>query len=215
MKIQYYSCYFSTSFPLNFEDLKLLCHNNNIEYNDEKHIFIYNKKKIINDEISYKEIYDNPNKNENIFLVIEKDKIKYKFEQSELIELTFYGKKKINPEEIKKLEQKKNYLEELEKLLKSNIKFFINKIETRKKYLLQLEKIINEKEKKINAKIDNNENENMNIVDNVVDNNKKENNRLNKEDSIEKKMIKNRINQIKKDYQKLKEKYNELKSIDR
>ncbi len=215
IKIQYYSSIFSMSFPLHFEDLKLLCHNNNIEYNDEKHIFIYNKKKIINDEISYKEIFNNPNKNENIFRVIEKDKIKYKFEQSELIELTFDGKKKINPEEIIKLEQKKNNLEELEKLLKSNIKFFINKIETRKKYLLQLEKIINEKEKKNNAKIDNNENENKIIVDNVVDNKKKENNGLNKEDSIEKKMIKNRINQIKREYEKLKDKYNELKNINK
>ena len=215
IKIQYYSSYFSIYFPLTFEDLKLLCHKNNIEYNDEKHIFIYNKKKIIEDEISYKEIYNNPNKNENIFRVIEKDKIKYKFEQSELIELTFDGKKKINPEEIIKLEQKKNNLEELEKLLKSNIKFFINKIETRKIYLLQLEKIINEKEKKNNAKIDNNENENIIIVDKVVDNKKKENNGLNKEDSIEKKMIKNRVNQIKKEYKKLQEKYNELKSINK
>ena len=55
----------------------------------------------------------------------------------------------------------------------------------------------------------------MIIVDKVVDNKKKENNGLNKEDSIEKKMIKNRVNQIKKEYQKLQEKYNELKSINK
>ena len=69
----------------------MLCQDNKIDYNDEKHIFIYNEKKKIEDENSYQEIYQNPDKNINIFRMIEKDKFKEKkFEKSEQIILSFF-----------------------------------------------------------------------------------------------------------------------------
>ena len=210
LKIQYFS-YFSLNFPSNFNDLKMLCQDNKIDYNDEKHIFIYNEKKKIEDENSYQEIYQNPDKNINIFRMIEKDKFKEKkFEKSEQIILSFFGnEKKINYiEEIPQLKRKMNNLEELEKLIKNKIQSLINKLEINKKYLLQLEKIIKEKEKTINETIDNKENGNMIQDNDLVNNEKKE-----KEYSIEKKMVINRDNQIKKEYVKLKKLYDELKSV--
>ena len=231
LKIQYYA-YHTMNFPLNFEALKKLCKENNTGFNDDKHIFIYNEIKKIEDEKSYKEIYNNSNKNGNIFRIIEKDEFKnkkikesseiilkingkekqYKYYLEKTIDLTIDGEKKMNYyENIKKLKQEINNLKELEKILKKNIKILIIKGEESKKNLIRLESLRNEKEKENNKKLDNKQNENMIINNNEFNNEKEALNVLNK-NSFEKKMIINREHQIKIEYSKLLKKYNELKN---